>query len=167
MNILTDEKLFRLNVENAGGDWIDFARAVESAVLEKLKQQEPVGVVRHENGRVFCCLNKTRYTDSGVLPDGTRVYAAPMPPDDSDAVKALEVELEEQCRLNGMGSEREAKLLGKVEQLERVLKEVYRWAEPMQDAPRGSVPNWFYKVRDLLFVKREFKIAAWFEEECP
>ena len=72
-------------------------------------------------------------------------------------IEELEAELEEQCRLNGMGAEREATLLGRIEQLERVLKEVYQWAEPMRDAPRESVPAWFYKVRDLLFVKRRLK----------
>ena len=85
-------------------------RLVEAAVLEKLKQQAPVawhhpeeglsyenhylgntplyaapipvGVIRHENCRVFCRLSKTRYTDSGVLPDGTKVYAAPLSDND-------------------------------------------------------------------------------------
>lgn len=36
-----------------------------------------------------------------------------------DFARELERELNEQCRLNGKGSEREAALLGKVERLER------------------------------------------------
>ena len=46
--LLTDEEVASVRIENydACGDWIDFARAIESAVLEKLKQQEPVAFKR-------------------------------------------------------------------------------------------------------------------------
>lgn len=39
-------------------------------------------------------------------------------------IEELEAELEEQCRLNGMGSEREAKLLGEVERLKKQSNEL-------------------------------------------
>lgn len=70
--------------------WETQAKRIDE--LTVLKQQESVGVVRHENGRVFCCLSKTRHTDDGVLPDGTKVYSTPMP---GDVVKALEAERDE------------------------------------------------------------------------
>lgn len=41
-----------------------------------------------------------------------------------DFARELERELNEQCRLNGKGSEREAALLGKVERLERECREM-------------------------------------------
>lgn len=45
-----------------------------------------------------------------------------------DLARELERELNEQCRLNGKGSEREAALLGKVERLERELKVADYWS---------------------------------------
>lgn len=40
-----------------------------------------------------------------------------------DRIVELETDLEEQCRLNGMGSEREARLLAKITELEKLLKQ--------------------------------------------
>ena len=154
MNILTDEKLFRLNVENAGGDWIDFARAVESAVLEKLKQQKPVAwMMRNKAHGLGPSLHFAPKTDWHITWEAIPLYAAPMP--DSDAVKALEAELEEQCRLNGMGAEREAKLIAQVENLQRELgNEKARGIHSCaQDCSRDGCVN--RRLRGVLHQARE------------
>lgn len=53
---------------------ISFARAIESAVLEKLKAQEPFGYFKAD---AFC------WTDCAETDDGAKpLYEHPLPPDD-------------------------------------------------------------------------------------
>lgn len=73
----------------------------------------------------------SRFDADGNLlpPEPTPLEAARM------RVHELEAELAEQCRINGMGSEREARLIARVEQLERAarmaLSQMLKQAEEM------------------------------------
>ncbi len=66
---------------------------------------------------------KTSHTQFGVVLCGEA----------ADRIEQLEAEVFEQCRINGMGGEREAALMAKVERLEHVAEqrrkdsERYRW----------------------------------------
>lgn len=53
----------------------------------------------------------------------------------ADTIESLQTELVEQCRLNGMGSEREARLMARVEELERTARMAHdsaRWINDEQ-----------------------------------
>jgi flavin-binding protein dodecin len=54
-----------------------------------------------------------------------QLYAAP-PADGVDELAALRAELTEQCRLNGMGQQREARLMAQLQEAERKLAEAER-----------------------------------------
>jgi hypothetical protein len=54
-----------------------------------------------------------------------QLYAAP-PADGVDELAALQSELTEQCRLNGMGQEREARLMAQLQEAERKIKRICR-----------------------------------------
>lgn len=78
MSILTEEEKIEI-LERANRNLLlDLIEDVESAVLEKLKQQGPVGEVI----RQFSCGNfggiTVRFLTTDV-PHGTRLYAAPVP----------------------------------------------------------------------------------------
>lgn len=59
---------------------INFARAIESAVLAKLKAQGDVGVVVDNGTRGTTTIR--RNDDIGMIAYGTRLYEHPLPPDD-------------------------------------------------------------------------------------
>lgn len=101
--LLTDEQIAEICVDISQSTSCDiaYARAIESAVLEKLKAQEPFGY--YENGRFSITV------DGG--PDKWRerkayrgaIYTHPLPPADVVRVAELEAVLRE-CRkeLNGV-----------------------------------------------------------------
>ena len=82
MNVLTDDEVLAIAKregqklalgKNPNID-IDFARSIEAAVLEKLKQQEPIGEM---SAGTF-----VHWTNDCVPRCGTKLYAAPVPADD-------------------------------------------------------------------------------------
>ena len=88
--LLSDEEIMEISGEGTSiysGD-IRFARAIEAAVLAKLKQQEPVAWLYKSpmpDGSVFIGASVERLQIGvGVTPDSTEqpLYAHPMPPDD-------------------------------------------------------------------------------------
>lgn len=70
-------------------------------------------------------------------------------------IKALESEILEQCRLNGMGAEREATLLGKVERQSAALKLAREALFDMQDS-YAAVHGW----KDSFVIAATIAIAA-------
>ena len=105
MTILTDEEVASVRIENydACGDWIDFARAIEASVIEKLKQQEPVAWNYELENDAF----RRAYT-LGFKAD-TPLYAAPLPDSDvekqrDDLLAALELWLDIHDNPVGFGS---------------------------------------------------------------
>ena len=77
MTVLTDEEMKQIHSDTFGKGVLTFARAVEQAVLDKLKQQEPIGTMICADG----FLGFTKQTRR--VPNGTKLYAAPVPADDS------------------------------------------------------------------------------------
>ncbi len=75
-------------------------------------------------------------------------------------IKRLEAEVAEQCRLNGMGSEREAKLMAEVDELR--IRVVAREPERAQTT-KWIYPASFAEARDIV-EKAEAKAAEWKEK---
>lgn len=76
MNILTDEEMKELHGSTFGKGIQTFARAIESAVLDKLRQQEPVGhIVTCIDGRKMLVRSAIDLSGHTCQP----LYAAPVP----------------------------------------------------------------------------------------
>lgn len=86
MTILTFEEISQIYCDRP--TWDGFARAIEKAVLEKMKQQEPVATVGkgpgYWSGGHFYDNGKSFIPTAVIhrLPVGTKLYASPMPADD-------------------------------------------------------------------------------------
>lgn len=93
MNILTDEEMKEIHGSTFGKGLQTFARAIESAVLEKLRQQEPEAYATEDGERVV-----TEKTYAGARRDGGAIwssmrpfsvplYAAPVPAAEAPAMQ--------------------------------------------------------------------------------
>lgn len=76
--LLTEQEIFGCLPSEE--DTIEFARAIESAVLEKLKAQEPVGET--VPSIVWEGLVSIAWEADKQPPPGTKLYEHPLPPDD-------------------------------------------------------------------------------------
>jgi hypothetical protein len=78
-----------------------------------------------------------------------QLYAAP-PADGVDELAALQSELAEQCRLNGMGSEREARLMAQLQEAERKLAEAITEIEILRRFGNKDCTNMADEELDLI-----------------
>lgn len=81
--LLTDSEIIGINQNAEFDSAIGYARKIESAVLEKLKAQEPVGYM-DEQGRLW------ESVDDNILPSDKPLYLHPLPP--ADVVRVAELE---------------------------------------------------------------------------
>lgn len=105
MNILTDEEIKAIDPDGLAEG---FARSIEAAVLEKLKQQEPTTFEFQARDGKWCSFIDQRHYENTVA-DGSwpirALYAAPVPAedvvkqrDDLLAAFALFIDNHEECR---------------------------------------------------------------------
>lgn len=78
--ILTNSEIMDINQNAEFDSAISFARKIESAVLEKLKAQEPVGET--VPSIVWEGLVSIAWEADKQPPPGTKLYEHPLPPDD-------------------------------------------------------------------------------------
>lgn len=79
--VLTEQEIRKLQTQHpTENNPMPFARAIESAVLEKLKAQEPVGET--VPSIVWEGLVSIAWEADKQPPPGTKLYEHPLPPDD-------------------------------------------------------------------------------------
>lgn len=104
-------------------------------------------------------INKTLWRDRWGLRVAT--YAAKL----DEWVEELEKEVEEQARLNGMGSEREARLMAKVTELEREIARLRAdqlridWLEQSPDKRLNAVHDLWCNYGDISNVRAAIDAA--------
>jgi antirestriction protein len=90
----------------------------------------------------------------GVADEG-RSYANELLTQKAQELAACEKECEEQARLNGMGSEREARLLARVEELQQILRDAYEVYAGSEGIPMPETAAEAYVYQLLMQMKDE------------
>lgn len=111
-------------------------------------------------GEVTWCENKQNDDDTCYIKASAKTA------DLANQIESLQAEVEEQCRLNGMGAEREARLMARVDELERAarmaldaIEDMSYWIQPRK-TDKPELCGFESKQGDKSFKKARAAITA-------